>query len=449
MQKNYPGFKAKVNATTLASYNANSKKYEAIIQKVNKPAYCEYYLLKWLQFFKDKHIQIKYDLGNSIEENDTTQIRKLNANAEIIPIDSIQFVKKLQKQKGKTIEGIYTEDSTYTIAIVKSKNIFRDYAGVILSSRTKLWRKGEVKLELKQTSDSTFDVISYWRNHTFTIDYLPFKLYKNGDVDALSWKRIYPKNIENRDIAKQFEWADKYDADYKNLSADISFFKIHSFDCAYASEIDSVVKANMNQIKKHKYMIIDLRNNFGGCDYSYSSLVPILYSNPVIEIGVDVYSTPDNIKASEENAKNPEFPLDIKKEIDSIISVMQTHPNQFVNIDNNDTIKMDSIMPYPQKIVVLANRYCGSTTEQFLLYAKDCKKVTLMGENTDGELDYSNLIPVAFPYDLPGTFYYPYSLSRRIALHQGIDGIGIAPTIKLSQNTDWIKEAEKYLLQAK
>ncbi len=70
-----------------------------------------------------------------------------------------------------------------------------------------------------------------------------------------------------------------------------------------------------------------------------------------------------------------------------------------------------------------------------------------MGEHSLGELDYSNLRPVNFPCSLPSTFYYPTTLSRRVAMGQGIDGIGIPPNVKLKPDEDWIKAAEEYLMK--
>jgi hypothetical protein len=453
MERNYPGFKTKVNGMTMVEYNIHSQKYEAFIKQSAKPAYCEYYLQKWLEFFKDGHISIRFNKGEREytpkDESDTVWINQLSQSAETLKIDSVSFVKGFQKKNSDNLEGIYlsTYDSTYTIAIMENKNAFRDYAGVMLHSKTKLWHKGQVKIELKQTSDSTYDVIQYMRNHDISISKNEFKVLKNGTVQAPNWHRILPPSINELINKKQkTDEGDKYNTFYKNLDENTSYLRIYSFDDSYSHEIDSVVKANMNSIKNHKYMILDLRNNGGGSDYSYTPLVPVVYSNPVKEIGVDMYSTPDNIRAVERLLKdNPGMSSHVVAQLDSAIAVMKAHPNQYISTDEDDTIILDSIMPYPKKVAILINRYCGSTTEQFLLYAKECNKVVLMGENTAGVLDYANVRPADFP--CYGTLYYPVSLSRRVAMHKGIDGMGIPPEIHLAQDSDWIKEAENYLLK--
>lgn len=454
MERNYPGFKAKVNSQTSETYEANTKKYEILIKQANNPAYCEYYLLRWLSFFKDKHIQIQYDLGKDItdkDEVDTNVINQLNKHAETLNFDSIQFVRNLLKEKNRELEGLYISfDSVYIIAVIKNKNIYRDYSGIIISSKTRLWHNGEVKLEFKQLSDSTFDVIAYMRNHSFMIYDNPYKVLKNGNTVTPGWKRINPPlKEENENTGVKLTEDNSHNTYYRNLNDEVSYIRINSFEDFYANEIDSVIKANMNQISTHKFMILDLRNNGGGADMAYQPLLPILYSNPVEEIGVDIYSTPDNINAIHKMLREDKYiSKDDIREQDSLMIVMNSHPYQFIMQDTNDTIKFNSIMQTPEKIVVLINRYCASTTEQFLLYAKSCKKVTLMGENTMGVLDYSNCRPTNFPC-LPGIFYYPITRSRRVSTNQGIDGIGISPNIRLNANQDWVEYAQEYLMKGR
>ncbi len=98
--------------------------------------------------------------------------------------------------------------------------------------------------------------------------------------------------------------------------------------------------------------------------------------------------------------------------------------------------------PYPKKVVVLIDGNCASTTEEFLLAARQSAKVTLMGQHTYGELDYSNLLTAISPCkDIE--FHYSSTKSRRINAGKGIDGIGIKPGIVLSYDKDWLEEARK------
>ena len=88
------------------------------------------------------------------------------------------------------------------------------------------------------------------------------------------------------------------------------------------------------------------------------------------------------------------------------------------------------------------NRWCGSSTEELLLAARQSSKVILVGEDTVGNLDYSNTVQVPF-FCYPYTLTYATTRSRRLDMHQGIDNIGIAPKYHLTEGVDWIKEALK------
>jgi len=67
----------------------------------------------------------------------------------------------------------------------------------------------------------------------------------------------------------------------------------------------------------------------------------------------------------------------------------------------------------------------GSTSEQFLLAARQSKKVKLFGTTTLGELDISNMYPISSP-DQKYTLWYCTSKSLRIP-ENTIDNKGIAP----------------------
>jgi C-terminal processing protease CtpA/Prc len=95
-------------------------------------------------------------------------------------------------------------------------------------------------------------------------------------------------------------------------------------------------------------------------------------------------------------------------------------------------------------VVILINEGCASSTEQFLLEASQSKKVTLMGQNTSGTLDYSNLREYDF-CEMPYRLWSPTTRSRRIDIGEGIDGTGIKPNIYLTEKQDWIEEALNFL----
>jgi hypothetical protein len=81
-----------------------------------------------------------------------------------------------------------------------------------------------------------------------------------------------------------------------------------------------------------------------------------------------------------------------------------------------------------------------------LLATKQSSKVVLAGENTIGNLDYSNVIAVPFSC-YPYALLYATTRSRRLNIHQGIDNVGIAPHYHFAESADWIKGALKIVEQ--
>lgn len=53
--------------------------------------------------------------------------------------------------------------------------------------------------------------------------------------------------------------------------------------------------------------------------------------------------------------------------------------------------KQDSVYKNPQNVGILIDKRCGSTTEAFILNARQSKKVKLFGTPTYGAIDYVSI----------------------------------------------------------
>ena len=91
--------------------------------------------------------------------------------------------------------------------------------------------------------------------------------------------------------------------------------------------------------------------------------------------------------------------------------------------------KADSVLSSPGRIVVLIDG-AGSTAEQFLLAARQSRKVTLMGqENSAGVLDFANQVSEETP---SGRFRLFWGISRSLRLPEDpVDPDGIAPQVRI------------------
>ena len=111
---------------------------------------------------------------------------------------------------------------------------------------------------------------------------------------------------------------------------------------------------------------------------------------------------------------------------------------KFVMIQGNgdgntiDEEKLDKISPFPKNVGIIINNGNGSTTEQFLLAAKQSKKVKLFGTTTAGVLDISNMNFVDSPCK---EFKLGYAISKSLRISDmAIDGKGISPDYYLDKS---------------
>lgn len=58
IERNYAGFKDKVNDQTLAGYQKHTETALEKSKIIKKPAYCVSLISDWLKFFRDGHIQV-------------------------------------------------------------------------------------------------------------------------------------------------------------------------------------------------------------------------------------------------------------------------------------------------------------------------------------------------------------------------------------------------------
>lgn len=426
LESNYPGFKDKVTTSNIQKYKEYTAEKEQVAAQAKNKSQCYFIINQWMSYFNDKHLQTAINM-EAIEKIDPLKLQS-DFPIEKIALSDI-VLKKLEKTKG--IEGIYAKKGEdFSMAVIKNKNLFRDYVAVVINSKDSTHENGSVLAELKEKSANKY-----------------FLLYNSAHM--LAFATIKPKNgelisgfVKN---GKEIVDNENYNFEAKFLNENTLYFNIPSFSWEAKPMVDSLFTAQKENLTITSNLIIDLRNNGGGSDDVYSFITPYLYTQPIKGIGVDMWTTPDNIKGWELIlAQYPDLPAESRQEVQNLIDKMKLQINQNVNIVEDVIDSSYTRLLFPKNVVILINERCASTTEQFLLEARQSKKVTLMGQNTSGTLDYSNLRESDF-CEMPYKLYAPTTRSRRIDIGEGIDGIGIKPNIYLTKKQDWIQEALKFL----
>ncbi len=433
IEKNFAGFPDRLKTLSKATYK---KKTDSLLKLThNKFASdnCILIISQYLDIFKSHHLGLSPDFNFTKIDTDFVKHR---------PLFKLKDDKLKELSKSKSWEGIYlfTHDSSYKVAVIKDPTPLHDYIGVIIESKLPTWKKGMIKFEGKLVNDSSLMGLLYMRTQRPKLE--GFGLYDNNNMISGDWRR--EGTIKEKIISTHNANQNSPTIDAKSLTPKTLYIKIGSFDIDYKPTIDSILKANESLLNSTPNLVLDLRNNGGGSDNSWALLVPYFYTNPIKYIGVDILATETTISGWKKYLDNENFTKENIDDIKNKITKMENAKGQWLNMGDDEIDSSLKPKAYPNNIVILINKWCGSSTEEFLLAAQQSSKVILVGENTIGNLDYSNVVQTPF-FCFPYTLRYATTRSRRLNNHQGIDNIGIAPKYHLTQGTDWIKESVNIL----
>jgi hypothetical protein len=437
-EENLPGFIDNVNSKNLNSYN-NFKK-DLLKQTKNycdKETDCFKILLRYVEFFKDNHSSI-YQSSENIDDSKKEEVEKF-INSSIFQEREVIDLKKLPQNSFEKIENIFeTDDGVYKVAVVKNKNINRDYVGVILESKTPLWKKGQVKFEIKKVGKNTFDMLLYMRNHSL-------KYYKNVKLkDGILNDNWFTDALNDK---KSFNLISERELIFKEIDTETNYMYIPTFSGDWYAKILEFYKKNDSIIQSKPYLIIDVRNNGGGSDACVYPLLTYLYTKPFYGDNVDVYSTKENIRKSiewYEQNKNDTINFDKKffKEILDEIESMKSVPNKtFITRSKGEQVKLDTIVKKPSKIAIITNKHCASSCETLLFWAKESDKTIIVGENSGGYVGYGEISEV----NTPNFNFILGCTMTRYNKQREFEVIGVSPKYYLTNDKDWIEQAIELL----
>lgn len=465
-EKNDAGFQYVIDIKGENSYAAHNKLFTEKASKISDLNECHTLLNDWTAFFRKGHLNVQL-LAQSQNTSEQTrpsdeEIIEKYKNTEQLNIEKQEFdnyINKLGNNPG--FEGVWSYYSGfYTIGIIKDKtNANREYVGFIIDSKSPYWQKNQVKLEIFKAKDGKLSIKYYMGDHS-PVEFEKFEFYgKNtliagssynlfADPNSTSFKRVLPKITTDEKVKRYFDFLYAKQAYIEKVSDNTVLLKVPSFSYSNKKYIDSLLSSNDNLIKRTENLIIDVRYNGGGADASYEKIMPYLYTNPIRKTGVAFLSTELNNKRMVDFMNDPDWSDDDKKWAKESLQKLNKHIGEFVNLKESivsiDTLK--SVYPNPKNVAILINGNCASTTEQFLLEAKQSKKVKLVGTTTAGILDISNMYYVTSPSK---EFTLGYSLSKSYRIPaMTIDGKGIQPDYyfdKTIKPYEWIDKTIEIL----
>ena len=235
----------------------------------------------------------------------------------------------------------------------------------------------------------------------------------------------------------------------KFLSKKTLLLTLPSFSGQYHAPLLALIQTHKNELAAHANWIIDVRANDGGSDSTYAPLLPWLMADEVLTIGVEWLASPANIEAQKNlcmliaTGRN-----ECDKMMEELVEKLRSvTPGQYVAHDGThpDGLYHYRVSPMekrrPKRVAVLVDHACGSSCEQFLLTVRQSFNVKLIGRNSYGALDYSNIRPHVLP---SGQRMLLYATSRSVRIpHLQVDINGIMPDIFLPPPVDdTAREAE-------
>ena len=216
--------------------------------------------------------------------------------------------------------------------------------------------------------------------------------------------------------------------------------RLPSFHSNYKPVIDSLFGANSTRLRATRYLIVDVRGNGGGYTGSYDSLTPLLYTDPVHFNGVDVWASPANIAHYRTMLSSNFLSAPDRALIVTFLTRAERRGSEFVQLTPDHVMRRDAVFPMPRRVAVLVDSNCASSCEDFVLEARQSRKVTLMGTHTAGIHDYGEVHSVW----LPGWRRVALPASRVRDLR--IDNVGIIPAIPIPESeADAVTFAWRYL----
>jgi len=446
-EKNDAGFQYVVDQKGEEAYKSISETYAEKAKTITDENKCVEELWGWLRFFRKGHLWISLNNQQAAQQQaeDKDAIRKQFKDWETYPYDEKEFKTYLSKIKEPGVEGIWVS-APYTVGIRKAKD--GSYVGFIVEADGVYWTRGQVKFKYTP-NDGKPKGTYYLRDHSAVeTDKMKMVDANHLDIGWMMLERVnspYPKNLS---VERHFTFMKTETPLFEKLDDKTAIIRIPTFDHSAKRGIDSVIAANRYIITSTENLIIDVRNNGGGSDYSFNELLPFIYTNPFRTVGVEFLSTPLNNKRMEDFMADPNFTKEDKEWAKNALEKLNKNLGEFVDMDSTTVSveALDSVYAYPKNVGIMVNGGCGSTTEQFLLAAKQSRKVKLFGTTTFGCLDISNMYEAVSPCgDL--TLGYCLSKSKRIPEFT-IDSKGIQPDYYMDSDIseyEWIEFVSRVL----
>ncbi|MBK0391028.1 S41 family peptidase [Ramlibacter algicola] len=217
---------------------------------------------------------------------------------------------------------------------------------------------------------------------------------------------------------------------FRILSDRTAMLVLPSFGDPSGAAIAALLKEHVTDIAARPNLLVDVRGNGGGSDWTYAPVLALADANLRRDVGAEYLATPAN--AAAHRAACAVFAPESQQCRDATGKAADASeraaPGTFIPQPGEppfEIVAPKQVAPQPSRIAVLTDGRCGSSCEEFLLAMRQSFKVKLFGQSSAGSVDYSNLRPWTLP---SGKRRLMYATSRSLRLPEfPVDLAGIPP----------------------
>ncbi len=444
MRANYAGWDSKVTDETRPALDALTAGLRTEAADAS-PEELTALLQEWMAFFDDGHAGVS-PLAAEAPAAEPSGPPPAYPSLDWTEASVRAQLKTLGKSRDP-LEGIWQIDGDrYRIGVLRTPGKPEAFSAAVLTTTSESWAPGQVKAELTRKEDGALAVLFRSGDHSEHL--VGGNLLLGGAVIGVegwgNWVREVPAIPDPGMVERALPTGTLF---LKPLSDETMWLRIPDFDDSRAQPLKDLLAEHEAELASYPNLIIDLRENGGGSDHVYAPLTPLLYSRPIYTVGVEMRASEDNIAlrkgiADELRTEAP----DVAAYLDNQNARMAANIGTFVP-GGDDLVsieRLEKLLPFPKRVAVLVDD-AASTGEQFLLEARQSRKVTLFGkENSAGVLDFANVVGMQTP---SGRYQVYWATSRSMRLPDDpVDPDGIAPDIRIpADEADPVAYAQRWL----
>ena len=419
----------------------------------------------WLTFFRRFHHQIMLnphlvttDAEKESEQEVEEEVAVLYPNPGFWDGDIIEFKEYITTLGDEpTYEGIWDSGGNYTIGIVREGN---SYIGFIIDSAFEQWLPNMIKLRIDVEGD---DVVStfYMRDFAPEVSGAPIMIGNNIMRMVNRWtieiRRLQPVFQESIFIENYLRFLSSTEPFIERLNENTMYFRIPIFniDTTY---LKNIIEENISEIASTENLIIDLRNNPGG--QNWYPILDYLYTNPIKSFDeLDFYATERNIQIVYDLSRGVSLFSGLTDNIielaTKVYEQVYNRVGEFVRLSMEKTygsfeyttgqgaIILDEIHQYPRNVGIIVNRRTGSSSEHYILTARQSRKVKIFGETTVGAVDTCFVVGGGLVESPCGEIWLMYTDGRSAHVPDLVfDDIGIQPDFFIDSSVPSYKWVE-------